>query len=351
MRKLLSWMGFFCFLYAFEEIKISPQAISKLGIKTVVVGKGVSTKGVPFNAQVDFDTKTSITQSTTFDVIVVALHKQEGEYVKKGEVICEISSNELSNLFFQFENAKNRYNIAQEVAQKDKKLFESGVISQREYQVSYLNANELRLKVMQLQGTFDTFGIDEKNPKGDFGFRVIAKESGILAVSPKRIGEKIFAFSPYIRITDGLGLIAYIRVPIHMANYVKAGAKVFNKSGVNIGVIKTVSIVVDRSTNTVLATAPLDHTNYKVGEIIRLYVDIDFHQNSVVVPFDAVIKNGNDYLVFKKIPGGFLPIKVDILEEKNGVFIVNAGSAIKNGDEIAMGAIIALKGIMDNIGD
>ncbi|WP_104698015.1 MULTISPECIES: efflux RND transporter periplasmic adaptor subunit [unclassified Helicobacter] len=351
MKKILLIVSCLFFVYAYEEVGLSDSERKKLGIELVTIGQEVSTKGLPFNAFVDFDSKTSITQSSTFDVVVVALHKREGEKVRKGEVICEISSSDLNNLFFELENAQNRYDIANEIAKKDKLLFESGVISQREYQVSYLNAGELRLKLDQVKSTFDVFGIDIKKPKGKFGFRIVAKEDGILAVAPKQTGEKIIAFSPYIRIVDGLDLMARIRVPINMVYYVKPGAKVFDNQGKQIGVITTVSVVIDRSTNTVLATASLRDTKFKVGETIEAYIDSRLPQDSIVVPVEAIIKNNGDYLVFKKTQKGFLPIKIQILEEKNRAFIINAFDKIKVGDEVAIGSIIALKGIINNIGD
>ena len=161
---------------AYEPIKVNESEIKKLGIGLVKITQGGITKSAPFNAILDFDSTTSTTQSSTFDAIVVAIFKREGERVKKGDVICEISSNDLNTLFFELENTQNRYNIAREIAMKDEQLFKSGVISQREYQVSYLNANEMRLKLRQVQSTFDTFGIDVERPKGKFGFRIVAKE-------------------------------------------------------------------------------------------------------------------------------------------------------------------------------
>lgn len=351
MKKFLLFLGVMSLVFAYEEVKLSDEEAAKLGIKVVVVGEGVSTKGIPFNAFVDFDSKTSITQSSTFDAIVVALHKREGERVKKGEVIAEISSNELNDLFFEFENTQNRYNIAKEIEQKDERLFKLGVISQREYQVSYLSANELQLKLRQIQSTFDLFGIDTKAPKGKHGFRIVAKENGVLAVSPKQTGEKILAFSPYIRIVDGLDLMARIRVPLNMTNYVKPAANVYDNKGNLIGSIKSVSVVIDKDTNTVLATANLKQTHFKVGETIEVYIDGNLPKDSVVVPVEAIIKNDGDYLVFKKVNGGFLPTKIKILEEKNKAFIVNTYEKIKVGDKIAVGSIIALKGIINDIGD
>ena len=172
----------------YEEVKVSASQAQGLGIKDIPIQNPSITRGVPFNALIDFDDKESATQSSTFDVVVVGISMREGEAINEGDEICEINSNELNNSYFELENARNRYRVAQEVAQKDKGLYESGVISQREYQTSYLASRELYLKLSQLENSFKLFGIDPKNPKGKSGFRVVASSSGILSVAPKTTG-------------------------------------------------------------------------------------------------------------------------------------------------------------------
>ena len=54
--------------------------------------------------------------------------------------------------------------------------------------------------------------------------------------------------------------------------------------------------------------------------------------------------------MFKRIKDGFIPVKINILEEKNRAFIVQA-NGISTGDEVAVGSIIALKGIINNVGE
>lgn len=335
---------------ATNVIKVTQEEIKKLGIGLIPITQSRITKSIPFNAVLDFDSTTSTTQSSIFDVVVAAIYKREGERVNKGDVICEISGNDLNMLFFDLENAQNRYKIAKEIADKDKQLFQSGVISQREYQTSYLSANELRLKLHQIQNTFEIFGIDTAKPIGNYGFRVVAKESGMLAIAPKQTGEKIAALTPYVRIVDKRDLMASIRIPIHMMRYVKPNAKVYDKDGHQIGNIATISVVIDRLTNTVLATAAINQSWFKVGESVELYVDGATPENSIVIPVDAIIKNGNDYIVFKHVKDGFLPVKITILEEKNKAFIVQAGG-VNEGDEVAVGSIIALKGILNDVGE
>ncbi|PAF53204.1 sodium:proton antiporter [Helicobacter sp. 13S00482-2] len=350
MKKWLLIMSFLMFVWGYDEIKISPTQLQELGIKVMSIDNKTLGKGMPFNAYIDFNDKSSITQSSSFEVIVVALYKREGERVKEGEVIDEISSIDLSNLYFELENTQNKLKVAKDVTKKDKELYEKGVISKREYQASYLASNEMQLKLNQIESTFSLFGIDTLNPKGKYGFRVIAKDSGILSVAPKKTGERILAFTPYIRISRDDDLLARIKLPVSVSEYVKKDSLVYDEQGNQIGKIQSVSVVLDRASNTILATALLTSGNFKVGEMIDVYINGVRPENSITIPSEAIIKNGRDYLIFLQTKEGFLPKPVKIIEERNKEFLIS-NEGIKTGDKIAFGALIALKGIINRIGD
>lgn len=351
MKKItICLMIFLGLVYGYKEIKISNAQATKIGITNIPLQGHNSSLGIPFNAVIDFDDKASIAQSSTFDVVVVAIYKREGEIVESGDDICEISSNELSNLNFELKNTSNKYRIAKEVADKDKSLYNSGVISQREYQNSFLAAQELSLKIEQLKSTFRLFGIDPERPVGRSGFRVVAKENGILAIAPKYMGEKIQAFTPYVRIAKGHKLLARIRVPISMSDYVVKGAKVYNESQQYIGDISSVAVVVDKTNNSVIATANLnDNTTLKVGEIVDLHIKADQPKGTFTIPSKAIIKNEKDDLIFIKTKNGYLPKAVKVTQRQSNSFIIESGD-LKGNEQIAMGALIALKGLVNNVG-
>lgn len=350
MKKFLLILLFMPVLWAYDEFKVSGEQLSELGIQITSVDNKASSKGLPFNAYIDFNDKSSKTQSTSFDVIVVALYKREGERVKKGEKIGEVSSVELSSLYFEFQNTQNKLKVAQDIAKKDRELYQVGVISKREYQNSYLSAEEMELKLKEIESNFLLFGIDPKHPKGKYGFVVVAGNSGILSVAPKQTGERIPAFSPYIRISRDDNLLARIKIPPSASAYIKKGLDVFDRSGRKIGVVQSVSVVLDKTSNTILATAILDPTNFKVGETIDIYLDTLKPKNSLLISSNSLIKNGKEHLVFKKSKNGFIPIPVEIIEERSKQFVV-VSDELKLGDKIASGALIALKGIINNIGD
>lgn len=334
----------------YTEVKITPSQAQGLGIKDIPIQNPSITRGVPFNALIDFDDKESATQSSTFDVVVVAIYMREGETINEGDEICEINSNELNNSYFELENARNRYRVAQEVAQKDKGLYESGVISQREYQTSYLASRELFLKLSQLENSFKLFGIDPKRPKGKSGFRVVASSSGILSVAPKTTGEKIPAFTPYVRISKSNDLLARIKIPASISDYVVPGSKVYSEQGQYVGDISTVSVVLDKTNNSITAIARLQKGVFRVGEVADIYIEGKQPKGTVALPSDAVIKNGKDDLIFIKTKDGYMPRVVNIVEKRSKSFVIDS-SGLRGSEQVASGALIALKGIINNVGE
>ncbi|PAF49720.1 hypothetical protein BKH43_06420 [Helicobacter sp. 13S00401-1] len=339
--------------HTYKPITVSQKDMDYMGLTTTTVDENYTGKGIPFSAVIDFDGKEGYTRTTSSEVIVVNIYKKEGQKVKKGEKIAEISSNELSNLFFEYQNTLSKYNVAKDIALKDKKLFEEGVISEREAQASHLAMNEFKLKLGEITYTLTLFGIDVNNPRGKYGFVVRANGSGTLSVAPNYIGQKIPAYSPFIRISTSKKLLATIRVPLSMKDNISVGDVVMDSNGNVIGYVGTVSVVVDKNSNSISAIANITNTkgsDYKVGEIIEVYISGSIPSNAFVVPTDAIIKNNNDYLVFKKTKTGFLPINVNVLEERDNAFIITSPE-IKKGTSIASGSLVTLKGIINGVGE
>lgn len=358
IRKLyrIFWLALLLILplYAeeYEPIMLKDSEIKAMGIGTFTIKNAPLKRGVPFSAVVDFDDKDGYTQNSSLEVVVVNLYKRAGESVKKGEPIAEISSNALSELYFSLQNTYSRFQIAQEVERKDKELLRQGVISQRAYQTSYLTMNELRFKLNEIRSSFNIFGINPDNPRGQYGFLVRASGSGILSVVPTQIGEMIPAFTPYIRISKphNENVLLRIRVPQNRAKSVQQGFSVFNDKGDKIGIIESISSIIDKQTNTISAVARVEAKSFRVGEIVEIYVAGEVSDRAVVIPDDCWIKYDNNYISFIQVENGFKPIKITLLEERNGASVVE-GSGLKIGTKIAKGHLVLLKGVMDGLGE
>lgn len=335
----------------YDPIIFQDSEMKTMNMNIFTITRKTSEKGVPFSAVVDFDDKDGYTQNSNLEVVVVSLYKRAGEKVKQGDSIAEISSNALNELYFALQNTTSRYQIAKEVERKDKDLLNQGVISQRAYQTSYLTMNELRLKMHEIRSTFSIFGIDPDNPRGQYGFLVRARGTGTLSVAPMQIGQKIPAFTPYIRIAkpNSNNVLLRIRVPQNRSKSVQQGFEVFDLRGEKIGIIESVSTVIDRQTNTMSAVARVESKSFRVGEIVEIYIAGDVAGRAVVIPDDCWIKFDDDYLAFVRTKDGFQPISITLIEERDDYSVVES-DGLDIGVKIARGSLVILKGIMTGLG-
>ncbi|RDU73188.1 nickel-cobalt-cadmium resistance protein [Helicobacter aurati] len=337
----------------YTVIQLKDSEIKAMGIETFTIkNTSRNQRGIPFSATVDFDDKDGYTQNSSLEVVVVNLHKRYGESVQKGEPILEINSNALSQLYFSLQNIRSKFQIAQEIEQKDKDLFHQGVISERDYQTSYLAMNELRLKISEIRSSFSIFGIDPDNARGERGFLVRAAGTGKISVVPTQIGEKIPAFTPYIRIAkpDNDNVLLRIRVPQSRIKGVQKGFAVFDEKGKKIGMIENISRIIDQRTNTISAIARVETKNFYVGEIIEIYIAGNIGSNGVVIPDDCWIKYDDDYIAFVQTSTGFHPVSINLIEERDQESVVESAE-LTVGTTIAKGSLIFLKGIMIGLGE
>ena len=338
------------FTFGYDEIILSDAQMQKLGINVVKPDFSQYYLIGPFSSSLDFSNQASIKQVSPFEITISNIKKFEGDYVKKGDVICNIISDSLSNLVYEYKNTESKYQIAQNNAKKDKELFENGVISQREYQNSYLLANELELKLKDLDSIIKQIGIDP-NAQG-FGYPVIAQISGILAVGPNKSAQKVEAFSPYIIITnDNSKMQANIKIPQSSAPDIQKDAKVFikdNNKKIEIGNINSISIALDTNTNTINAGANINYKKLQAGSNIDTFILVKNPKDTITITRDVVTKFGNDSIVFVKTQNGFMPTKIEIIKEINNGFLIKKGNFGLQ-TNLANGSIIVLKGAMSGL--
>lgn len=349
-RIIYSILFLLSFVFGYDEIILTETQMQKLGIGVTKPDFSEYYLIGPFASSLDFSNQASIKQVSPFEITISNIKKFEGDYVKKGDVICHIISDSLSNLVYEYKNTESKYQIAQNNAKKDKELFEGGVISQREYQNSYLLANELELKLKDLDSTIKQIGIDP-NTQG-FGYPVVAQISGILAVGPSKSAQKVEAFSPYIIITnDNSKMQANIKIPQNNAYDIQKDTRVFiedNAKKIEIGNINSVSIAIDTNTNTINATANINYKQLQAGSNIDTFILVKNPKDTITITRDVVTKFGNDSIVFVKTQNGFMPTKIEILKEINNGFLIKKDNFGLQ-TNLANGSIIVLKGAMSGL--
>lgn len=346
MKKFLVFLAAAVSLFA--EIKMDEAGMKKMGISTKPAVMSVSETAGPFVGSFDYDDAKSKNYILPSEGIALKIVKTAGDVVKKGDTLCIISSSELMANVFELREAQNRLKALNNNAKKDEMLYKEGVISFREYQKSSLEASALASRVSELESRL---GVAGAFALGDGTFAVKAKMDGTLSLSPKKGGQKIEPFMPYLKISDASSLAAYIKIPPMQLASIKKGSLVTDKAGNKIGTLIGVSGGVDETTNSALGvvkiTAPKE--GFRAGTAHEFFVSVPKSESTLMLPRSSVTKYKNSDICFVRTKTGFVSKKVFVLKEtKDGVY-VKPGD-IAPGSEIAVGGIINLKGSLSGMG-
>jgi len=334
----------------FADIKMDVAQIKKMNIAIKPALFSSSESFGPYAGSLDFDDAKSKSYLLSSEGSVVNAVKKAGESVKKGEVVCRVSSVGLLSASFELKEVRNKLGALENNAKKDEALYKDGVISYREYQKSAFEVAALRTKLGELNSVF-AFAGASPSVNSDASFAVRAARDGILSIAPSRAGQKIEPFIPYLKISDENALTAYIKIPPKKIALVKKGAVVTDKKGSKIGFIVSVSPSVDVSSNSSTAIAKISDTKnlLRAGASAEFFISSTKAELSVMLPLASVTKYKNQDICFIRTKDGFAPKTVTVQREaKEGIFVKADGFAAST--EVAVGGIVNLKGALSGMG-
>jgi cobalt-zinc-cadmium efflux system membrane fusion protein len=343
-------MGMMIATMGMANITLSQAQSKKIGITTTTIHRVSGEAMGPFMGLLDYSDQGSKKYLLSSEATVVELIKQTGDRVNKKEAVCTIASSELLASHYEWIEVNNRLKIAQEYAQKDSKLYNEGVISQRESQKSALEMMSLKTKRAEIENRFMFAGAD-RDPKGGMLFTIRATRSGIIAHAPLKAGEKITPFTPYLTISNPNALSAYLKIPPKLISSIHKGAVVRDKEGEIVGRISAISSSVDRMNNSALAIAILIHPkeSYRAGTSSEFFIASPSGASWILLPRVSVTKYQGKDICFVKTPTGFSPRTVKIQQLFQSSVAVEP-HGLQEGDQVVMDGIMNLKGMLSGMG-
>ncbi|MBC3756907.1 efflux RND transporter periplasmic adaptor subunit [Hyunsoonleella sp. SJ7] len=164
-----------------EEFSVAEPFYTSINSKAVATGK--------LNPEEEIELKPQI--SGIVDEIVV----EEGDRVKKGDLVAKIrvvpneqslanAQSRIATAKLAFENAKTQY-------QRDKKIFEKGVISIQTFENSELSYNQARESLVQAQNDYQIIKRGSLSGGSTANTNIIAQISGTILEIPVREGDQV----------------------------------------------------------------------------------------------------------------------------------------------------------------
>ncbi|MDD2199594.1 MAG: efflux RND transporter periplasmic adaptor subunit [Bacteroidales bacterium] len=294
------------------------------------------------------------------DGIVSALYLNEGERVKKGQVIMEIESLEYGNLLSEFLKSSSEYEYQQGRLDRNNKLLEKGITSQSDMEMIQADFELSKANFVAVKTRLMTLGLDSyeiENLKNSENIEphlmVRARISGVIDQHYAELGMPVKAYDSLASIVDPTQLLIKGYLSPEDLNFVAAGDSVVinrqsdNTVGAIISTIASINPALDENSRSLIANIYVEGNGSwpLPGENLRLEIYSETPENLLAVPVSAISWLGEDAILYVFADENTLEIrKVEIASSDDTYSFISSG--VSEGELVAISEIFTLKSLV-----
>lgn len=262
--------------------------------------------------------------------VVVNTHFSLGDNVKKGQVLIELRSAELSALQAEYSALKSQIKVAERSLKSVQSMYEEGISSEKELfsaqsELNVLKANELKIS--------SDLALYQASPEKGV-FQIKAAASGFITsknvtsgMSVTSDGESLFTISDLNDVWVMANVYAGNVKNIHEGMKVTMttlsyGDELFE------GKISVISHVLDEEAKVLKARIVLDNSNLKLkpGMLVDIHALKETQNKAVSIPTSALIFSDNqNYVIVHKDKCNLEVRKVEILTQNSHRTFISEG--------------------------
>ncbi len=307
-----------------DRILLSKSEIEEFGIQLGKVRSMVIEKEIYLPGEINLNNDMTARISSRVRGKAIRVLKGLGDFVKKGETLVVISSRELANAKAEYLASIERLKLAKTILEREKKLWEKQITSQREFLEARKNFTEAKISYTTIKQKLYSFGIKDQELKqlendGDSDltlYRIKAPFDGVVLKKNVSVGENVNEDTEIFTISDLSSLWALITVYPKYLSYVDRGREVILKFSNGIkeikGKIDFISPVVGEETRTSTARVVINNPEfrYKPGMFFTALIIVPDKMAELCIPKSAVQEIDGEKYVFVKKENFFEPRKV-----------------------------------------
>lgn len=331
-----------------DPLLVQPAAELAAQLKVTLVEKSPVTETLRVAGRIDFDEQRLARIGATVTGRVTSIQAVLGQEVKKGDLLAQINSAELSNAQLAYLKARAQFELHRRNVERAKALIEADVIGsaelqrrESEYQISGAEtraaADQLRVLGVSA-GALDRLGksgaIDSVTP-------VVASLSGIVVERKVAPGQVVQPADALFVVADLKRVWAVAQVPEQQVSQVRLGQSVSIEVPAMdhpklVGKLIYVGQTIDPETRTVLVRTELENADGRLKPAMLASMVIEAKPvERLVVPAGAVVREGDDDNVFVRVAGGgYRLTKLKLGPEQGGLRVVLSG--LKGGESVVV---------------
>ena len=340
-----------------DAVKLSPEQATSLGVRVVHPVASPTDKTLPYPAQIVIPTPQLWVVSSPVAGMVTSLSVARGDRVKDGQPLIVMESPSFVSQQRDYLQAVAQEGLSARQLTRNTQLFQTHAVSQRVLEASQSEALQASIVVAERRQMLRLSGLSDDAIAKLTNEAAITATLSVLAPRPATVvdimvspGQRVEQTASLIKLAQLSPLWVEIAIPASNIHAIRPGAKVEVDGYSTPGEVVLVSETADAATQTILVRAEVPNTGeLRPGQTAQARIGFASSTESAwELPYTALIRRGEQASVFVATQGGFRLVPVTLLEEDQDHVVVSG--AITDKDEVAVGGISALRGILLKLG-
>lgn len=340
-----------------DDVKLTPAQAQNLGVRVTHPISSRTDRTLPYPAQIVIPTPQLWVVSAPVSGMVTNLAVARGDRVTVGQPLLTLESPSYVSLQREYLHALAQEVLAVQQLKRNADLFDGKAIPQRVLESSQAEARQAsivvaeRRQMLHLSGLSDdaiTRLTNEAAISATLTVRAPQAASVVdIVISP---GQRMEQAAPLVKLARLSLLWAEIAIPATNIGAIKTGARVDIDGYATPGQVILVSETTDAATQTILVRAEVPNNGeLHSGQTAAARIGfISAGESAWEIPYSGLVRRGEQTSIFVAIEGGFRQVPVTLLAEDQDHVVVSGPFTDK--DDVAIGGISALRGILSRLG-
>nr|QDP22553.1 efflux RND transporter periplasmic adaptor subunit [Bradyrhizobium cosmicum] len=355
---LLALASLPCAAIADDEVKLTATQAQNLGVRVTHPISSRTDQTLPYPAQIVIPTPQLWVVSAPVAGMVTNLAVARGDRVIAGQKLVTLQSPSFVSLQRDYLQAVAQEVLANNQLRRNADLFEGKAVPQRVLEASQTEARQAGIVLAERRQMLHLSGMSDEAVSRLINDAAISATLTVhapqaasvvdIAVSP---GQRLEQAAPLVKLARLSPVWAEIAIPASSIRAVQAGAKVEIEGYDAPGRVILVSETTDAASQTILVRAemPNEGGGLRPGQTATARISfLSAGESAWEIPYSGLVRRGEQTSVFVAIAGGFRLVPVTLLAEDQDHVVV--AGPISDKDEIAIGGISALRGILSRLG-
>ena len=332
-----------------SEIRFTAEQFHNLQLTTEALEKAERIPVVSAPAMVVVPPSRELVVTEPNGGLVKQIFVSEGESVEQDQKLVEIVSSGMLGLQRDLLIDQSNYELVQRQYQREKSLFDQGVIAEKRLQEAEMKFQQARITRDEARQVLRIAGFSDRELDALIRTKnltrskiVTAPTAGVILQKFVGTGQRVADRDPLFSIADLSVLWLEAAVPQVSVEQVELGDSMeIGKAGA-VGRITLIDSKVDKKHQSVMVRAVVDHPDRSVrpGRSVQVTVRAE-RRDLFTAPKSSLVRHEGKTLVFVRSANGFIPRVVDLLGETDDQVIIHGD--LSGEDQVAVQGTIAIK--------